>query len=225
MNSSGAYEMWITYNSSKHRLQIPVLPEKISISYPQKNDSVYVYGVGEVTIKKHPGAFVVKFSSFFPAGPCQGSIANPKPPEECREFLEKVMEIDKPAKFIFTGGPCSLSVPCTISFDISEQAGDTGTIFYDITITEYKKTAVRKIKVKKTKDKKKKAKAKKKSKRVSTKVKSGKCVVLHGDCLWNISKKYYGRSSRYMEIYQANKNIIGRNPNKLEAGQVLTIPK
>ena len=66
-NKSGTYEIWLTYNSNKKRLQIPVLPEKIEISYPEKNDTVYVYGVGEVTIKKHPGAFVMKWSGFFTA--------------------------------------------------------------------------------------------------------------------------------------------------------------
>ena len=73
-NKSGVYEIWLTYDSNKKRLQIPVLPEKIEISYPDKNDTVYVYGVGEVTIKKHPGAFVMKWSGFFTAVKCQGCI-------------------------------------------------------------------------------------------------------------------------------------------------------
>lgn len=224
-NSNGTYEMWITYDSNKYRLQIPVLPEEIKVSYPQKNDTVYVYGVGDVTVKKHPGAFVIKFSSFFPVKRCQGSILDPKPPKECKEFLEKVMELEQPAKFIFTGGPCRVSVPCTIDFEVSERAGDAGTVYYDITVTEYKKVSVRKIKVKKKKNGKKKAKASKKKKRASTKVKSIKYAVKKGDCLYNISRKYYGSGSRYMDIYKANKKVIGSNPNKLKPGQVLTIPK
>lgn len=88
-NKSGVYEIWLTYDSNKKRLQIPVLPEKIEISYPDKNDTVYVYGVGDVTIKKHPGAFVMKWSSFFPAVKCQGCISNPKKPKECLDFLKK----------------------------------------------------------------------------------------------------------------------------------------
>ena len=73
-NKSGKYEIWLTYDSNKKRLQIPVLPEKIEISYPEKNDTVYVYGVGEVTIKKHPGAFVMKWSSFFTVSKLPGGI-------------------------------------------------------------------------------------------------------------------------------------------------------
>lgn len=223
-NKSGQYEMWITYNSNKKRLRIPVLPEEIQISYPDKNDTVYVYGVGEVTIKKHPGAFVMKFSSFFPKEACQGSVKSPKSPKACKEFMEKVMKLETPAKFIFTGSPCRVNTLCTIKFDINEKAGDTGTIYYDITITEYKKPSVRKIKVKK-KNGKKKGKAGKKSKRASTKSKSSRYVVKEHDYLQKISKKFYGTSTQWRKIYNANKKVIGNNPNLIYAGQVLTIPK
>lgn len=227
-NKSGTYEIWLTYNSNKKRLQIPVLPEKIEISYPEKNDTVYVYGVGEVTIKKHPGAFVMKWSGFFPAVKCQGCINNPKKPKECLDFLKKVMEIEKPAKIVYTGGACRLSSQCTIEFDASEEGGDLGTIHYSITITEYKKTSIRKLKVKKKKKKngsKKKAKVKKTSNRTSSKSKAGKYTVKKGDCLWNIAKKFYGKGAKYTVIYNANKKIIGGNPNLIYPGQVLTIPK
>ncbi len=227
-NKSGKYEIWLTYDSNKKRLQIPVLPEKIEISYPEKNDTVYIYGVGEVTIKKHPGAFVMKWSAFFPAAECQGCISNPKKPKECLDFLKKIMTIEKPAKIVYTGGACRLSSQCTISFEASEEGGDLGTIHYSITITEYKKTSIRKLKVKKKKKRnggKKKAKVKKTSNRTSSKSKAGKYTVKKGDCLWNIAKKFYGKGAKYTVIYNANKKVIGGNPNLIYQGQVLTIPK
>ena len=45
-----------------------------------------------------------------------------------------------------------------------------------------------------------------------------------GDCLWNIAKKFYGSGSKYTVIYEANKGVIGGNPNRIYPGQVLTIP-
>lgn len=223
-NKGGTYEIWLTYNSNKKRLQIPVLPEKIEISYPDKNDTVYVYGVGEVTIKKHPGAFVMKWSSFFPAVKCQGCISNPKKPKECFDFMKKIMEIEKPAKIVYTGGACRLSSQCIVNFEVSEEGGDLGTIHYSITVTEYKNTSVRKLKVKK-KGSGKKAKVKKTSNRSSSKSKSEKYTVKKGDCLWNIAKKFYGKGAKYTVIYNANKKVIGSNPNRIYPGQVLTIPK
>ncbi len=49
-------------------------------------------------------------------------------------------------------------------------------------------------------------------------------VVGKGDCLWNISKKFYGAGKQYARIYNANTDII-KNPNLIYPGQVLKIPK
>ena len=49
-------------------------------------------------------------------------------------------------------------------------------------------------------------------------------VVVKGDCLWNIAKKFYGSGAQYTRIYNANKDKI-KNPNLIYPGQVLTIPK
>lgn len=49
-------------------------------------------------------------------------------------------------------------------------------------------------------------------------------TVVKGDCLWNIAKKFYGSGAKYTLIYDANKSVIGGNPNRIYPGQVLTIP-
>ena len=49
-------------------------------------------------------------------------------------------------------------------------------------------------------------------------------TVKKGDCLWNIAKKFYGNGSKYTIIYNANKSVVGGNPNLIYPGQVLTIP-
>ena len=49
-------------------------------------------------------------------------------------------------------------------------------------------------------------------------------TVKRGDCLWNIAKAKLGSGSRYMEIYNLNKKVIGSNPNLIYPGQVLVLP-
>jgi nucleoid-associated protein YgaU len=48
-----------------------------------------------------------------------------------------------------------------------------------------------------------------------------------GDTLGGIALKYYGSAvkDKWMVIYEANKEVIGDNPNKLKRGLVLKIPK
>lgn len=49
-------------------------------------------------------------------------------------------------------------------------------------------------------------------------------TVVKGDCLWNIAKRFYGNGSKYSIIYNANRSVVGGNPNLIYPGQVLTIP-
>ena len=47
--------------------------------------------------------------------------------------------------------------------------------------------------------------------------------IVSGDTLWGVSKKYYGKGSRYMEIYEANTPMLS-HPDKIYVGQMLRIP-
>lgn len=48
-------------------------------------------------------------------------------------------------------------------------------------------------------------------------------TVVRGDTLWAVSKKYYGKGSRYKEIFEANTPML-KHPDKIYVGQVLRIP-
>lgn len=49
-------------------------------------------------------------------------------------------------------------------------------------------------------------------------------TVKKGDSLSKIAAKYYGTGSRWPDIYNANRGVIGSNPNLIKPGQVLVIP-
>jgi nucleoid-associated protein YgaU len=44
-----------------------------------------------------------------------------------------------------------------------------------------------------------------------------------GDTLSRIAQKYYGDPSLYIEIFEANKDIL-KDPNRIQVGQRLRIP-
>lgn len=48
-------------------------------------------------------------------------------------------------------------------------------------------------------------------------------TVVKGDTLGHIAKHYYGKASKYPEIFEANRNILD-DPNKIRPGQELVIP-
>lgn len=50
-------------------------------------------------------------------------------------------------------------------------------------------------------------------------------TVNKGDTLSSIALLYYGKSNQWQSIYRANKHVIGNNPDHLNVGQVLTLPR
>ena len=49
-------------------------------------------------------------------------------------------------------------------------------------------------------------------------------TVADGDSLWKIAKKELGAGTRWTELYDKNRAVIGDNPDRLKPGQVLTLP-
>jgi nucleoid-associated protein YgaU len=210
------------YLKQKSLFEFPVLPEKVAISYGSKNTSLQVCGVGEVTIIQDSRAAAIQFSSFFPQSYFKGCRMKKIPsPKKARDRILKMKESGKPVRFTITGKP-GVSMYCTIeAFEIQEQGGDPGTVYFTLKLKEYREAKVRKIKVdpgKKT------AGVSPSGSRTDGTPAAQTYTVVNGDCLWNIAKRFYGNGSLYTIIYEANKGVIGGNPNLIHAGQVLTIP-
>ena len=218
---SSSCQMYLAQQYTKFRF--PVLPEKIGVSYGSNNEKMRVCGVGEVTVIQDSDAATITFSSLFPKHYFSGcdykNIPNPQ------SAVNKVIALKnskKPIRFIITGG-MKVSMYVTIEkFDTEEQGGDLKTIHYSLTLKEYKQVTIRQIKVETST---KKATLSAPVSRTDTSPSGGQTyMVAKGDCLWNISKKFYGSGSKYAIIYNANKSVIGGNPNLIYPGQVLTIP-
>ncbi len=60
---------------------------------------------------------------------------------------------------------------------------------------------------------------------IGTKKVIKKHVVVSGDTLSGIAKKYYDDAGKYMVIYKANKELIGDNPDLIQPGMDLIIPE
>lgn len=54
--------------------------------------------------------------------------------------------------------------------------------------------------------------------------KSKQYTVVGGDSLSSLAKKFYGSADLWKVIYDANKQLIGPDPNLIRPGQVLDIP-
>lgn len=218
---SSKYQMWLTYNAEKEKIQLPVLPEEFSVTNGSNNDSVNVVGLGEIIIMQSRPALQFSFSSFFPAAKFPGlQVDTITKPLTLIQKINTWKASKKPIHFIATA--CGVDLYATIEdFKYSEAGGDPGTYQYSITLKEYREIKVRQVKVNIPKAT---ATVKKEEPRVDNTVKPKTYTVKSGDCLWNIAKKFYGNGALYTKIYNANKSVIGGNPNLIYPGQVYTIP-
>jgi len=57
-----------------------------------------------------------------------------------------------------------------------------------------------------------------------TKIDIGNYKVVRGDCLWKIAVRAYGDGYQWVQIWKNNKTKL-RDPNKLEIGMELVLPK
>lgn len=208
------YEIWLTANENRNRLQLPVNPSSINISSGSNNTSVEVAGLGEVTILQEPQAKEFELNSQFPSdyGPYCEYINIPSP-WEAVAFIEKYKS-KQPFRFIITNTPINHLVSVE-DFKYDERAGDVGTLYYSLKLKEYKIAKPRQIIVT--------PRAKviiKPPPRPNPKPIPKTYTVVSGDYLIKIARKL--GINDWRTIYNANKSKI-KNPNVIRTGQVLTI--
>ena len=205
-------------------LQLPVNPESISISSPFSINTVNIASLGEVAIPGERGLKTISFSSFFPRDynstycEYEGGIT----PEKWVEIMERWRDDRRNIRLIIGG--TSISIPVFVSsFTIEpEKAGHPGDIYFSIELIEYRPVQARIIQ---PKQKATQSQSKAAQRPKSEKTLSKSYVVKQDDCLWKISKVYYGNGAQWRRIYDVNKKVIGKNPHLIYPGQKLVIPQ
>ncbi len=217
------YEMWLTYNAEKEKIQLPVHPERLQVENGSANDSVDIVGLGEIVIMQNRPALRFSFSSFFPAAPFPGvQVQTLTPPLTLVQKINEWKAGKKPVHFIVTS--CGIDVYCSIeSFSYYEEGGDPGTYQYALELKEYREIAIRSVTVD-TASRTATVEPQDAAPRVDNTVQPKTYTVKPGDCLYNIAKKLYGKGGDWKKIYEANREVIGGNANFITPGQVFKIP-
>lgn len=203
-------------------INIPVLPTKLNVSSPGKNERVTVLELGEVLLLKKKGLRVLSWESFFPVDPAPYTTGQVQDPVFIIQTIQKARDEKTPVRFLITGTDLDCNIRMGIeSFEYEERSGELGDLYYTITLYEWKDTSPKKIILPEKKNEP--AKTKEPA-RAGKPQKQRTYTIKKGDCLWSIAKKFYGKGSFYTKIYNANKGTIGKNPIMINPGQVFTIP-
>ncbi|MCY7531047.1 LysM peptidoglycan-binding domain-containing protein [Bacillus altitudinis] len=217
------YQLWIS--QGKEKLRFPVLPSELEITNNVQNETVKVSSFGELTFIDVPSAKQVSFTSLLPKkySPIAEYKSIPSP-ENAIAKIERMMRSKKSVRLIVTG--TKINMTCSIeSFTHKEGSYDIGDREFTIELKEYKTASPRKIKRKK--------KAKQTKKKRPSKTPPKLYTVKKGDTLWAISGRFYGDSTKWRRIWNANKAaMIKRSKLNIKQpgywifpGQKLKIPQ
>lgn len=204
-------------------INIPVLPAKLNVSSPGKNERVTVLELGEVLLLRKKGLRILSWESFFPVSKAPYTTGQIKDPVSIVQAIQKARDQKSPVRFLITGTDLDCNLRMGIdSFEYEERSGELGDLYYTIKLYEWKDISPKRIVLPEKKEEP--AKTQEPERPGKPEQTSKTYTVKPGDCLWNIAKAIYGKGSDYTKIYNANKGVIGSNPNLIYAGQVFTIP-
>lgn len=208
----------------------PVNPEELTIGQKQAVEEYEIIKLGKIAVPGDMELTTYSFEAEFPSKP-YSYVNTPKGFKPANFYVDMFNQCRKnktQIRFVASNEYSSISELVIIeSMGVVEKAGEEGDYYISFSLIQFVPYFMREVKV-----------------GVSTtdnntalvegsKPRSGNpptppnnsYVVMKGDTLWSIAKKYLGDGGKYMEVYQANKSIIGSNPNLLKVGQKLTIPK
>lgn len=208
----------ISFENLKDSITLPVNPAEPVISGGGTSfTDIQVIKGGERTVIGNSMLQVVAFSSFFPRDYDSSYCVRRDIPDpwEAVSKINEWRDSDKPVKLLIT--ETDINMYATIrKFDIREKGGEPGDVYYDIEFKEYEFINIREV-VQQA------PKVQQQTDRPETAATANSYTVVKGDCLWNISKKFYGSGAQYTKIFNANNPPI-KNANLIYPGQVLAIP-
>lgn len=205
-----------------NQLRLPVTPADLTIQSGQQNQSVQVTQVGEIALWGPEKLEAFTLQSFFPLednAPYAEYTGYPTS-WECVEIINNLRRSGKPIRFIMSDKRLDIDINMeiiieTFDYTLKDASGD---VYYSLTVKKYKKVTMPSSK---SPDAPVLSRSVPSSKETSGSNKT--YTVKSGDTLWGIAKKQYGNGSKYIDIYNANKDKL-KDPNVIKVGQVLIIP-
>lgn len=224
-------DIYLTNLKTKERLRFPMLPTEINVDMANQFESYTILNIGEVKIPNRAALDGFSWNGILPGKRRKKDpyIRKWQKPDKVYKWISKLKpKGGKPikARLLITGTPVNCDV--YLSSFTATPTGGYGDINYSISLVQAKT-----IKLKKKGDVKKKSSKKKAGKELKNKPKNEErtsppaaktYTVKSGDSLWKIAQKLCGSGSQYTKLYNANKGVIGNNPNLIYPGQVLKIP-
>ena len=213
---------------------LPIAPPKLTVKINNANETVTLINEGEINILKKAELTDIEFECRIPQEKYPFAVYKSgfKGADYFLDYFESLKTSKKPFQFIVCRkrptGKRLFDTNIKVSMEdykITEDAKNGFDVLVKIKLKQWRDYGTKTVNISFNMEK---PKASVEPQREATTSPAPAAAqtytVVKGDCLWNIAKKFYGNGSKYSIIYNANKSVIGGNPNLIYPGQVLTIP-
>lgn len=225
----GKIQVWIIYNNGNNHIRLPVNPESIRVSSGYTWEDIDIAQLGEASIPKGNQPLEFTLTSFFPRFYNQSycEYSDLTDPWELVKKIGRLSRERRPVQLVITGTAINHKVTIR-NFQYEEKAGSPGDVYFTLDLKEYIPVSVRKVTQTSGSKNNGNSTTNKPTPRPSPAPTVKVYVVKKGDCLSVIAQRL--RSQGYpnltwQKLYEANKSVIGKNPNLIYPGQRLVIPK
>lgn len=198
-------------------LHFPVNPTEVNIRRDKSFETITIINGGELDVPQGVKVKEIAFSSFFPAQ-YDASYCKYQPlpnPQTAMNQLNTWMEKHEPLRLIITGTDVNVLVMLS-AHNSSFKGGEPGDVYFDVTFRTWRDYKVRTLEGR--------IGISGGEARPDIKPVSATYTVKSGDSLWAIAKMNLGSGSRWRDIYEANRGLIGDNPDVIQVGQELVMP-
>lgn len=221
--ADGGYEFYLD------KCLLPVTPSKLELKINNANKTVTLINEGEINILKRAKLTDIEFTCEIPQVNYPFAVYKEgfQGADYFLDYFESLKISRKPFQFIVCRAPggkklFSTNMKVTLEdYGLTEDAGDGADITVKVKLKQWRDYGTKTVHVTVTTQK---PQASVGPQRDGAPAQAGTYTVVKGDCLWNIAKRFYGDGSKYTAIYNANRGVIGGNPNLIYPGQVLSIP-
>mgnify|MGYP001025535364 FL=1 len=216
-------DIYLTNLTTSDRLRFPMLPTEISVKLANQFGNYTILNIGEVKIPSGTALDSISWNGIFPGERRKKApyVFDWQDPKAIYRWIDNLKtQHGKPvkARLLITETPINCDV--YLSSFTGTPTGGYGDINYSIALIQAKDiristdTAATPTTLNHSATM---------AERTTPK-KEETYTIASGDSLWKIAQKVYGKGSDYTRLYEANKDVVGSNPNLIRPGQVLTIP-
>ncbi len=222
------------YDFYLNKCLLPVAPPKLTVKINNANKTVTLINEGQINLLKKAELTDLEFECRIPQEPYPFAVYKSgfKGADYFLDYFETLKMNQKPFQFIVCRtkptGKRLFDTNIKVSMEdykITEDAKEGFDLMVDIKLKQWRDYGTKTVNISFDMSRPKASVEPQRETGASpAPTEAQTYTVVKGDCLWNIAKKFYGNGSKYSVIYNANRSVIGGNPNLIYPGQVLTIP-